>query len=107
MADVTFRDFAGAIMGNDTARAGEVLQQLLGVDAEAGAAAATHFQKSMAADPGFMGKAMGLRAAVTGGTDAEIGALLDGCFGITGAAVAPAVATLRKQYPAPPPPPAG
>ncbi|HSO37434.1 MAG TPA: hypothetical protein VLT33_33140 [Labilithrix sp.] len=102
MAEVTFRDFAGAIMGNDTARAGEVLQQLLGVDADAGAAAAAHFQKSMAADPSFMGKAMGLRAAVTGGSDQDIGALLGDCFGLTGPAVPSAVATLRKQYPAPP-----
>lgn len=101
MAEVTFRDFAGAIMGNDTARAGEVLQQLLGVSAGAGVAAARHFQKSMAADPSFMGKAMGLRAAVTGGSDQDIAALLGDCFGLGGDAVAPAVATLRKQYPAP------
>jgi hypothetical protein len=101
MAEVTFRDFASAIMGNDTARAAEVLGQLLGLDAEAGMAAATHFQRSMAADPSFMGKAMGLRAAVTGGSDEDIAALLSDCFGLTGAAVPPAVATLRKKYPAP------
>ena len=101
MAEVTFRDFAGAIMGGDTARAGEVLQQLLGVDESAGAAAACHFQESMAADPSFMGKAMGLRAAVTGGSDQDIGALLGDCFGLRGDAAASAVATLRKQYPPP------
>jgi len=101
MAEVTFRDFAGAIMGNDAARAGEVLRQLLGVSAAVGFAAAAHFQERMAADPSFIGKAMGLRAAVTGGSDAEIAALLADCFGLGGDAVAPAVAALRQKYPAP------
>ena len=101
MADVTFRDFAGAIMGNDTARAGEVLQQLLGVSTEDGVAGAAHFQARMTADPSFVQQAMGLRAAVTGGSDQDIAALLGDCFGIGGDAVAPAVAALRKQYPAP------
>lgn len=101
MADVTFRDFAGAIMGNDTARAGEVLQILLGVSAEAGIAAATYFHEHMTADPSFMAKTMGLRAAVTGGSDQEIASLLGDCFGLTGEAMAPAVASLRHHYPAP------
>jgi hypothetical protein len=100
MTQLTFRDFAGAIMGGDTVRAGEVLGQLLGLDQAAATAAATHFQKSMAEDPAFMSKAMGLRAAVTGGSDDDISALLGDCFGLTGAAVPSAVATLRKQYPA-------
>lgn len=99
MAQVTFRDFAGAIMGGDTARAAEVLEALLGLDNAAATAAAKHFQVSMAADPSFMMKAMGLRTAVTGGTDAEIAALLGDCFGLTGTAVTSAVATLRKTYP--------
>lgn len=86
-------------MGNDTARAAEVLGVLLGLDAEAATAAATHFQSNMTADPSFMQKAMGLRAAVTGGTDDEIAALLGDCFGLKGDAVAPAVATLRTHYP--------
>jgi uncharacterized protein (DUF2345 family) len=101
MADVTFRDFAGAIMGNDTARAGEVLQILLGVSAEAGVAASAYFHAHMTADPSFMAKTMGLRAAVTSGTDAEIAALLGDCFGLTGDAIPPAVTTLRRHYPAP------
>lgn len=100
MAQLTFRDFAGAVMGGDTARAAEVLAALLGLDSAAATASATHFQASMAADPAFMSKAMGLRAAVTGGSDQEIGALLGDCFGLTGVAVPSAVATLRKQYPA-------
>jgi hypothetical protein len=100
MAQLTFRDFAGAVMGGDTARAAEVLQELLGLDNAAATAAATHFQSSMGADPAFMSKAMGLRAAVTGGTDEDIGALLGDCFGLSSAVVPAAVATLRKQYPA-------
>ncbi len=99
MAELTFRDFAGAIMGGDTARAAEVLQALLGLDGAASTAAATHFQTSMASDPAFMSKAMGLRAAVTGGSDHDIAALLGDCFGLAGDAVPRAVATLRKQYP--------
>ena len=100
MAQLTFRDFAGAVMGGDTARAAEVLGALLGLDGAAATAAATHVQTSMTADPAFMSKAMGLRAAVTGGSDQDIAALLGDCFGLTGDAVPSAVATLRKQYPA-------
>jgi hypothetical protein len=100
MAELTFRDFAGAIMGNDTARAAEVLEQLLALDPKAALGAATHFQQRMAADPTFMGKAMGLRSAVTGGSDDDIAALLGDCFGLDSAAVSSAVAALRKQYPA-------
>lgn len=100
MAELTFRDFAGAVMGGDAARAAEVLGQLLGLDDAAATAAATHFQTSMTADPAFMSKAMGLRAAVTGGTDEDIAALLGDCFGLPEAAVPAAVATLRKKYPA-------
>ena len=100
MGQLTFRDFAGAVMGGDTARAAEVLGELLGLDSAAATAAATHFQTSMTADPAFMQKAMGLRAAVTGGSDQDIAALLGDCFGLSGAAVPAAVATLRKQYPA-------
>src|SRR4051794_33229982 len=100
MTELTFRDFAGAVMGNDTTRAAEVLEQLLGLDPASALSATTHFQSSMSADPAFMGKAMGLRAAVTGGGDAEIGALLGDCFGLEGGAVGKAVATLRTRYPA-------
>ena len=97
---VTFRDFAGAVMGGDTVRAAEVLGQLLALDAAAATAAATHFEASMKADPSFVAKAMGLRQAVTGGSDDDIAALLGECFGLGGPAVPSAVAALRKQYPA-------
>ena len=100
MGQLTFRDFAGAIMENNSKRAAEVLEQLLGLDATLATAAASHFQSRMAADPAFMGKAMGLRAAVTGGSDSDIGTLLGECFALNGAALQAAVAALRKQYPA-------
>ena len=98
MADVTFRDFAGAIMKGDVDAAGAVLQQLLGLDAAAAGAAAQHFQaQSTAVGPAFMGKAMGLRTAVAGGSEAEIGALLRDCFGLADAPLATAVATLTRK----------
>ncbi len=100
MAQLTFRDFAGAVMEGNSNRAAEVLQALLGLDPTAAASAAAHFQSRMSADPAFMGKAMGLRAAVTGGTDSDIGALLGDCFGLTPPATDAAVVALRKQYPA-------
>jgi hypothetical protein len=100
MEQLTFRDFAGAVMGGDSKRAAEVLEQLLALDEGAAAAAVAHFQKSMTGDPGFMGKAMGLRTAVTSGSDGEIAALLGDCFGLSGAARDGAVASLRQRYPA-------
>jgi hypothetical protein len=96
MADVTFRDFAGAIMKGDVDAAGAVLQQLLGLDAETARGAAEHFHtQSQASGPAFMGKAMGLRSAVASGNEAEISALVGACFGLTGETLATAVATLR------------
>jgi hypothetical protein len=100
MTQLTFRDFAGAIMEGNSKRAGEVLEGLLELDASVATAAASHFQRRMAADPAFMSKAMGLRAAVTGGSDKDIGALLGECFGLTGTTTDAAVLALRKQYPA-------
>jgi hypothetical protein len=98
MADVTFRDFAGAIMKGDVEAAGVVLQQLLGLDPAAAATAAQYFQSQVAAvGPAFMGKAMGLRAAVSNGSEAEIGALLADCFGLAGAPLATASATLQRK----------
>jgi hypothetical protein len=100
MADVTFRDFAGAIMRGDAEAAGGVLQPLLGLDATAARAAAQHFQAEVAAQgPAFMGKAMGLRTALAGGSDAEIEALLRDCFGLGDAPLATALATLKRSQP--------
>jgi hypothetical protein len=98
--DPTFRDFAGAVMRGDPAAAAAVLEVLLGLSPEQAAAATAHFRGRMA-DPAFMPKAMGLRAAVTSGTDAEIAGLLGDCFGLEGAAQGAAVGALRTRYPAP------
>jgi hypothetical protein len=97
MADVSFRDFAGAIMQGNVDAAGGVLQQLLGLPAEDARAAAAHFHaQSTAQGPAFMGKAMGLRAATMSGAEDEIGALLRDCFGLAGAPLATAIATLKQ-----------
>ncbi len=82
--ELTFRDFAGAIMGSDWARAAEVLQALLGVDAETATASATFFQEQMAAGPDFMMKAMGMRKVVGSGDRGALVKLLGECFGLAG-----------------------
>lgn len=103
MADVTFRDFAGAIMRSDVPAAGAVLESLLGLDAATAGAAAQHFQaQSVSQGPAFMGKAMGLRSALASGSDTEIGQLLRDCFGLDGAHLATAVASLKRSQPARP-----
>jgi hypothetical protein len=98
MADVTFRDFATAIMKGDVEAAGAVLQPLLGLPADEARAAAQHFHaQSTSLGPAFMGKAMGLRTATASGSDAEIGALLGECFGLEGGALDTAVAALKRR----------
>ena len=100
MAELTFRDFAGAVMQGDATKAATVLQELLALSPDVATAATTHFRGRMA-DPAFMPKAMGLRTAVQSGSDDEIGALLGDCFALDAAAQAAAVAALRTRYPAP------
>jgi hypothetical protein len=101
MAEVTFRDFAGAVMHNDMAGAGRVLEQLLQLDPARAQEAANYFQAQMAqAGPGFMMKAMGLRAAVTEGNDDNIRGLLAECFGLASDQAGIAAASLRAIYPA-------
>jgi len=98
MADVTFRDFAGAIMRSDLPAASAVLETLLELPPDRAAAAAEHFRGRMG-DPAFMPRAMSLRTAVTSGSDEEIGALLEDCFGLTGPARGDALAAVRRRYP--------
>lgn len=97
MSELTFRDFAGAIMADDAKRAAEVLAVLLMIDEPAATEAVGHFRDQAKVDPAFMMKAMGLRAAVTGGTDDEMSTLLTDCFGIT--ETGPVVVALKKRYP--------
>jgi hypothetical protein len=98
MAELTFRDFAGAIMQGDQARAATVLQELLALSPEAAAASSAHFAARMK-DPAFMPKAMGLRTAVTTGADDEIASLLSECFGLDGDTRSSALAAIRARYP--------
>jgi hypothetical protein len=98
--DLTFRDFAGAIMQGDTVRASTVLQELLALTQDQATAGTSHFG-ARTKDPAFMMKAMGLRTAVTGGTDEEIAALLSDCFGLDGDARTSAITAIRSRYAAP------
>ena len=98
MPDVTFRDYAMAVMQNQVPAAVGHLQTLLGLD-DNHAQTATPFFKERVTDPSFMPKAMGLRQAVTSGSDDEIGDLLVECFGLDPAQRATAVATVRARYP--------
>jgi hypothetical protein len=98
MAELTFRDFAGAVMTGDTARAATVLQELMALSPDQATAATAHFRGRMS-DPAFMPKAMGLRTAVQSGSDDEISGLLGDCFGLDGAAKSGALAALRTRYP--------
>jgi hypothetical protein len=98
MAELSFRDFAGSIMKGDVDGGGKVLETLLGIDAPSAHAASAHFHaQSAAAGPAFMGKAMGLRTAVAGGSHDEIAALLRDCFDLQGPALATGVATLLRK----------
>ena len=102
MSSVTFRDFAGAIMKGDVPAAASVLEALLGLSAARAQTASEYFRAAMATGgPPFMQQAMGLRGAVTTGTDAEIAALIGSCFGLAETEQPPAVAALRQRYPLP------
>jgi hypothetical protein len=97
MAELTFRDFAGAIMQGNIDGGGKVLETLLGLDPAASRGAAEHFATQMkTGGPAFMGKAMGLRTAVTSGSPDDIAALLRDCFGLDGAALATAATTVSR-----------
>lgn len=95
MADVTFRDFAAAIMKGDHDAARDVLVTLLALSPDSATTAAAYFRAQMS-DPAFMGKAMGLRAAVEGGNTDEIRDLLAQCFGLAGDDCTGAVAALQR-----------
>lgn len=81
MPDVTFRDFAGALMESDDAKAAEVLSTLLGVDGDTASAGVTHFKAEMQKSPDFMMKAMGMRTVVESKDEAGLKTLIGECFG--------------------------
>lgn len=98
MAELTFRDFAGAIMQGNVPAAATVLETLLGLDPAGATRAAQFFQtQAQAAGPAFMGKAMGLRTAVASGSEPDTAALLRDCFGLEDPQLAAAVTTLLKR----------
>lgn len=98
MAELTFRDFAMAVMQGNLDAAATTLETLLGL-APADARTATAYFKARSGDPSFLPRAMSLRTVVTGGSDAEIGDLLVECFGLTADTRATGVATVRARYP--------
>lgn len=100
-AELSFRDFAGAIMQNNLDEGAEILAVLLGLDAAAAKAATAFFQRGMTSGPDFMMKAMSMRTAVTSGDEAELLQLMTDCFDLHGDAAREAVAAVRARYPAP------
>jgi hypothetical protein len=98
MSEVTFREFAGALMQGNRAGAASMLEQLLGLPPEE-AVKATDFFGERTKDPVFLTKAMGLRNAVQTGTDEDIANVLAECFGLDQAQRAHAVAVVRNRYP--------
>ena len=95
---LTFRDFAGALMGNDAAKAAEVLAVLLGLDAAAAQAATEHFFAQMKADPSFMMKAMSMRTAVESKDAAAVAKLIGDCFALEPARANQAATALLARY---------
>ena len=98
MSEVTFREFAGALMQGNRAGAASMLEQLLGLP-PAEAVKATDFFGERTKDPVFLTKAMGLRNAVQTGTDDDIANVLAECFGLDEQQRQHAVATVRNRYP--------
>ncbi len=102
MTEPTFRDFAMAAMQGNVDTAAGTLETLLGLTEPQAKTATEHF-RSRLGDPSFVPKAMGLRTAVTSGSDAQIDELLGECFGLAGEVRTTATAAVRARYPLPPP----
>lgn len=96
--DVTFRDFAGALMGNDEAGAARVLSVLLGIDAAQAQTSTEQFRAKMASDPAFMQEAMGMRQVVQSGDEPGLIALLERCFGLDEAVATTAAGKVLARY---------
>ena len=96
--DVTFRDFAGALMGNDDAAADSVLQTLLGVDAATASQCTSFFKAQMQASPDFLMKAMSMRTAVESKDTSQVTSLCGECFGLDDEAAASAARHVLARY---------
>ena len=99
MSVLTFRDFAGALMGGDAARASEILSELLGVDGVAAEAATSTFSGRMAEGPAFVQKAMSMRGAVESKDATALAALIEECFGLSADAAKASAETVLARYP--------
>jgi hypothetical protein len=98
MSEITFRDFAGALMGNDHELAARHLTALLGVPADTAARATAHFVAQMQASPEFMMKAMGMRTVVESKDRPALVSLLRECFSLEDAAAVTAADTVLGRY---------
>ena len=94
----TFRDFAGALMEADQAKASRALQTLLSLDEEAAGRATAHFAAQMSNDPSFMMKAMGMRTAVESKNPGEVQSLLEECFALASDQASASAKSLLAQY---------
>jgi hypothetical protein len=99
MAEITFRDFAGALMGGDTTGAAAHLQTLLGVDESIARAGTEHFGTQMKASPEFMMKAMAMRTVVTNKDRPGLVTLLQECFALSADIAEKGADTLLARYP--------
>ncbi|HZO12729.1 MAG TPA: hypothetical protein VFB62_05715 [Polyangiaceae bacterium] len=98
MEQLTFRDFAGALMSGDAERAARVLAEMLAIDDAAATSATAHFQQQMAQSPTFLQKAMGMRQVVESRDEPALVDLLVDCFGIERARALQAAAALLARY---------
>ena len=99
--EVTFRDFAAAIMSGNHQAASGVLETLLALDPAAAGAATVHFDAHMkSGGQEFMMKAMALRTAVAsaGEDEGPMRELLAACFGLGGEALERAAGALRARH---------
>src|SRR5690348_4423558 len=95
----TFRDFAGAVLSNDMAKACATLGALLNLDSAAARAATGHFQLQMSTGPAFMMKAMGMREVVQSGDENKLRTLLSELFGLNEEQQDTALVAIRERYP--------
>jgi hypothetical protein len=97
--EVTFRDFAAAVMQGDMDGASAVLERLLAVDDAVARAASAHFHAQMATGQAFMMKAMGMRTVVEARDEPGLRALLEECFALDADTAAAAARAVLSRYP--------
>lgn len=98
LAWVSFRTFAIQIQAGDLEAAGQLLAELLGVEAAVGRRAAESFAHHFARDPQVLGKVMALRRHLAEGQVNAAVALLHDCFALQGSEALRAVETLRGRF---------